>query len=231
MIKIILADDHKLVREGLKAMLQAPGEELEVVGEACSGKELIAMLTVREVDVVLMDMDMPQMDGLEATGLIKEHFPHIKVLILSMMDQEKFVVESMKAGALGYVLKTTDQTELMYAIRTVARGEQYISTEIAMKLLTNLQSPQGAPTQEAASTHLAEALDHISKREMEVLQLIAQGYTNQEMADLLFTSKRTIESHRQKLLDKTGSCNTASLIVYASRHHLLNENKTAGAGS
>jgi DNA-binding NarL/FixJ family response regulator len=231
MIKIILADDHKLIREGLKAMLEESKKDIQVVGEACSGKEVIAMLTGSEAQVVLMDINMPEMDGLEAAGYIKEHFPHIKVLILSMIDQEKFVVESIKAGALGYILKTTGQSELTHAIQTVARGEQYIGTQIAMKLLSNLHSPQGAPTYEPAYTHSAEVGNHISKREMEVLQLIAQGYTNQQMADLLFTSKRTVESHRQSLLEKTNSKNTASLIVYASRHQLLAENKSAGAGS
>jgi DNA-binding NarL/FixJ family response regulator len=148
-----------------------------------------------------------------------------------MIDQDKYIAEAMKAGASGYILKTTDQQELIHAIQTVARGEQYIGTEIAMKLLHNLGNPISPQVPHAAYYAADDTANLISKREMEVLQLIAQGYTNMEIADQLFTSKRTVESHRQSLLQKTNSKNTASLIVYASKHHLLNEDKSAGAGS
>jgi DNA-binding NarL/FixJ family response regulator len=228
MIKIIIADDHKLIRDGLKAMLSEREKDIQVVGEAHSGNELVGMLTGSEAELVLMDINMPEMDGLEATKYIKEHFPHIKVLVLSMVEQETYVSEAIRAGALGYILKTTDQEELIHAIITVARGEQYISTQIAMKLLQNRNPLPAAPKFSSAAEETAAL---ISKREMEVLQLIAQGFTNTEIADQLFTSKRTIESHRQSLLEKTGSKNTASLIVYASRNHLIDEGKPSGAGS
>jgi DNA-binding NarL/FixJ family response regulator len=208
-------------------MLSEVAEEIQVIGEAASGRELINMLAGSEAEVVLMDMNMPEMNGMETTGYIKEHFAHIKVLILSMMAQEKYVAEAMKAGALGYLLKTTDQEELIHAIGTVARGEQYVSTQIAMNLLNNRTEPH---THTAPVVNRGTSVD-ISKREMEVLQLIAQGYTNQQIADITFTSKRTVESHRQSLLEKTGSKNTASLIVYASKHQLLDEPKPSGAAS
>lgn len=239
MIKLIIADDHKLIRDGLKAMLEESEESIQVAGEAASGKQLIEMLTDSEVNMVLMDINMPETNGLEATQYITEHFPHIKVLVLSMMEQEKYVDEAMKAGAQGYILKTTDQQELVHAIRTVARGEQYISTQITLKMLKNLHAPQSKTVSAAAITAQGAAsaastaegnATGLSKREMEVLALVAQGYTNAEIADLLFTSKRTVESHRQNLLEKTGSKNTASLIVYASRHHLLNESTGSSAG-
>jgi DNA-binding NarL/FixJ family response regulator len=227
MIKLIIADDHKLIRDGLKAILTDRQEEVQVVGEAASGNELIAMLAHIPAEMVLMDIQMPEMDGLQATQYIKEHFPHIQVLVLSMMEQERYVAEAIKAGALGYILKTTDAEELFHAIQTVARGEQYISTQIAMKLLNNLKAPQAGKVSAAA----LDPSNAISKREREVLQLIARGYTNQQIADMTFTSKRTVESHRQSLLEKTGSKNTASLIVFASKHHLLDEGKEASAGS
>jgi DNA-binding NarL/FixJ family response regulator len=227
MIKLIIADDHKLVRDGLKAML-AEKEEVQVVGEASSGNELIATLTGSQAQVVLMDINMPEMNGLQATQHLKEHFPHVKVLVLSMMEQKKYVAEAIKAGAVGYLLKTTDSEELFHAIQLVARGEQYISTQITMNMLRNMHFPQ--EEQAAISSFFDEDTRAISKRELEVLQLIAQGYTNQEIADQLFTSKRTIESHRQSLLEKTGSKNTATLIRYASRHHLIGESRQSGLG-
>lgn len=233
MIKLIIADDHKLIRDGLKAMLSEREDLVQIVGEAASGNDLLAILPNSEAQVVLMDINMPEMDGLLATNYMKQHFPHIKVLILSMVEQEKYVAEALKADAQGYILKTTGSDELLHAIETVARGEQYISTQIALKLL-NHQNSQSSPPQSTAwkdsFTDKGEA-SALSKRELEVLQLIAQGYTNAEIADQLFTSKRTIESHRQSLLEKTGSKNTATLIMYAYKHHLIDVGKESGAGS
>jgi DNA-binding NarL/FixJ family response regulator len=216
MIKLIIADDHKLIRDGLRAMLEEAKAGIMVTGEAASGKELIKMLADSDAEIVLMDINMPEMNGLEATQYLKEHFPHIKVLILSMMEQEKYVTEALKAGASGYLLKTTGQTDLIHAIQTVIRGEQYISTQIAMNLLKHM--PSAPPILGEASSGTCQDL---SKRELEVLHYIAEGYTNQQIGDILFTSKRTVEAHRQNLLEKTGCKNTAALIVYAARHHLL----------
>ncbi len=231
MIKLILADDHKLVRDGLKAMLEEAKRDIQIIGEAASGKQLINMLPESQVDVVLMDIDMPEINGLEATTYITAHFPHIHVLMLSMMEQEKYITEAIQAGARGYLLKTTDQAELVHAIQTIARGELYISTQIAMRLLKIIPSTHPgtvSPATEAAAPQTTP--NELTKREMEVLGLIAQGYTNIQIGELLFTSKRTVESHRQSLLEKTGSKNTAALIVYASKYHLLDE-KDTGAGS
>lgn len=207
MIKLIIADDHKLIRDGLKALLVDSEEDIQIMGEAASGKEVIDMLTEDQADVILMDINMPEMNGMEATQYITAHFPRIKVLVLSMMDGEKYVAEAMRLGAQGYIFKTTDQDELVHAIKTVAHGEQYISTQIAMKMLSNLQVPHANPVPAAevvtsAATTASEIPREISKRELEVLQLIGEGYTNAEIADMLFTSKRTVETHRQNLLEK-----------------------------
>jgi DNA-binding NarL/FixJ family response regulator len=224
MIKLIIADDHKLVRDGLKVMLEDSAELIQIVREAASGKELIAKLTDGEADVILMDMHMPEIDGLEAIRYITNHFPNIKILVLSITEQEKYVAEAIQTGAAGYILKSTDQEELVHAIQAVARGEQYISTQIAIKLLKNLTEQH---TNAYADSVNQQTSGELSKRELEVLQLVAQGYTNTQISEILFTSKRTVETHRQSLLDKTGSKNTASLIVYASRHRLLNESKSS----
>ena len=209
MIRIIITDDHKIIRDGIKAML---GEEasLQIVAEAVNGKDLQAILSTTEADVILMDIQMPEMDGLEATRFVAEHYPSVRVLALSMVNDQKQIQEIMKAGALGYLLKTTGKQELIHAIKTVAQGGKYISTEIAMSLLDTMP-PQGS----SKINYEVKNSTDLSDREIEVLALIAQGLTNSEISERLFVSRRTIESHRQNLLEKTHCNNTATLIKYA----------------
>ncbi len=232
MTSVIIADDHKLIREGLKSILLQPDSGITLSGEAASGTEVLSLLEKQTVDVVLMDYDMPGLNGIGTTHQVRERFPHVKVLMLTMMENEKFVMEAIGAGAQGYVLKTASYKELLRAIHVVADGEEYFSTDIARMLLQRLQS---APPAQAASHAgkpgngdtisggaAAEALSvGISPRELEVLRLIAKGYTNLQIGEMLFTSRRTVETHRQNLLDKTGANNTATLILYAATHGLL----------
>jgi DNA-binding NarL/FixJ family response regulator len=222
MIKLLIADDHKLVREGLKTVLRQMADDIEIVGEAATGKEVLRFLETNYADVVLMDIDMPDGNGIETTLQLKGLFPEVKVIMLTMADNEKFVKESLEAGANGYVLKVTGGKQLLLAIRTVAEGEEYFSSELTKLLLHK----EGHTTTPSASAGMAAGqglplLDSLSKREMEVLQLIAQGYTNGQIADMTFTSRRTVESHRQNLLQKTGCNNTATLIRYAAKNGLL----------
>src|SRR4051794_19817155 len=142
MIKVMIADDHPMVREGIKSMLDTP--DIQLVGEVDSGTELVQMLSKVETDLVLMDISMPEMDGLEATRHLQQHFSHIKVLILTMMDGERYVADALKAGALGYLPKTINRKELIRAIQVVAEGEVYIATQIAVKLLEKTQPYHGA---------------------------------------------------------------------------------------
>jgi DNA-binding NarL/FixJ family response regulator len=232
MIKLLIADDHIIFREGLKLILTERKEDILVVGEAYSGKQLIETLNSKDVDIILMDILMPEIDGLEATRYIKKHFPHIKVLVLSMIEQETYVAEAIKAGASGYLFKNTNQEELIYAIQTLTRGEQYFTPQITLKLLNTRNYAQTDADSATSPDSANEDTTHpFSKRELEVLQLIAKGYTNAAIADQLYISKRTVESHRQRLLELTASKNTASLIMYAYRHHLLDEKKIIDAGS
>jgi DNA-binding NarL/FixJ family response regulator len=225
MIRLIIADDHKLVREAIKALLTDGAAEVEIVGEATGGVEAIQLLEKQAVDLVLMDVDMPGMNGVVATGIIKERFPAVKVLMLTMMDNEQFLTEALRAGAGGYVLKSVGHKELLHAIGTVAGGEEYFSTDVARMLLQKLR-PLPPKETDAPAASGAQALDQplpaaISPRELEVLRLIAQGYTNAQISEMLFNSRRTIETHRQNLLEKTGANNTATLILYAVSHGLL----------
>jgi DNA-binding NarL/FixJ family response regulator len=208
-IKVLLADDHKIIRDGIKSMLRAE-QAIEIIGEASNGRELIDMLTELPADLIIMDVNMPEMDGFETTSYIARHHPSVKVLVLSMLDHERYITKMLEAGALGYILKNTGREELTHAIKTVASGNLYICSEIAINLLKrNHPIPVKYPlTSETSAAKL-------SKRELEVLQLLAEGLNNAEIADKLFTSKRTVESHRKNLLSKTESKNTAALIKYA----------------
>jgi DNA-binding NarL/FixJ family response regulator len=226
MITVILADDHTLVRDGLRSILgQAPGE-IAVAGEAASGDEVLDLLEKGGADLVLMDVNMPGMDGIDATRQVRERFPGVKVLMLSMLDNEAFIAEALRAGAQGYLLKNCGHQELLRAIHTVAGGEEYFGSDITRMLLRKVQEappgPAGGPAAAAgAATQAGTAA--ISPRELEVLRLIAKGHTNHQISELLFTSRRTVETHRQNLLAKTGTNNTATLILHAASRGLLGE--------
>lgn len=211
MVKVIIVDDHQVVRNGLKRLLDNASGKLDVVAEAGSAPELFTILQHTAADIVLMDINLPGMDGLAATGFIKEQHPGIKVIILSMLDNEKYVTKALEAGALGYLTKTATRIELVQAILIVATGKKYISPEINYLGFNKVEG-------DLASAAKSETL---SERELKILRLIAEGYSNVQIADMLFNSKRTIETHRQNILNKTKSKNTANLIVYAARHHLL----------
>ena len=211
MIKVILVDDHQVIREGLKLLLSKPAANIQVVADAASAQQLYALLPETEADIVLLDLDLPGIDGYEAISYLRQHYPALKVLILTMMNQEQDVARAMASGADGYLCKTSTQEELQQALRIVASGSKYITPQVSLKLLGKVQE---APD-------LADKPDTLSRREMEVLKLIAEGYTAEKIADKIFTSRRTVETHRQNILEKTKAKNTANLIVYAVRHHLL----------
>jgi len=216
MIDIIITDDHRIIREGIKALLQGHST-IRVVGEAAHGDELIALLSSVHADVVLMDISMPGVDAFELTRYVTMHFPDTKVLGLSMLSHEHYVNRMMEMGASGYILKNAGQEELSCALQLVASGNRFICSEVAMELLRKVQTQVFT----GAEQQVQEEQRELSKRELEVLELIAQGYTNAEIADMLFTSKRTIETHRQNLLGKTKTRNTATLIRYALQRGLI----------
>ncbi|OUJ75832.1 response regulator [Hymenobacter crusticola] len=215
MIRVVLTDDHAIIRDGINSLLRDESG-LEVVGEAGNGQQLLDFLETTPVDVVLLDLNMPIMDGFTTIGHLRRLYPHIKVLVLSMLDHERYVAQALEAGALGYTLKSTGRAELVYAITTVAAGQSFLCTAIGMALLRRLQSPE-------ASVGEAPKTSSLSKRELEVLRLIAEGMTNAEIADKLFTSKRTIETHRQNIIEKTQAKNTAALIKFAASNGMLSE--------
>ncbi|GAB3290113.1 response regulator [Hymenobacter humi] len=217
MIRILLADDHTILRDGIRALLSADAD-LDVVGEASNGAEVLSMLETMPVDVVLMDVQMPVLDGFATVPELRQRFPDTKVLVLTMLDHENYVTRMFEAGASGYVLKNAAISEITYAIRTVAAGNPFLCSEIGLNMLYKAVSQPLAPVHEVGEAHAGSDL---TTRELEVLKLIAEGMTNGEISDKLFTSKRTIETHRQNIIAKTQAKNTAALIKLAVSRGLI----------
>ena len=215
-MKIILAEDHQIVRNGIKMLLESQGE-ITVVAEADNGIEVLRYFQDGgQADVVITDINMPEMDGITLITELKIISPNTRIIMLSMLDNEKYIAQAFIEGARGYLLKNISEEELNFALRYVSGGGRYLCAELSEKLLDKLISN---PLQQANAA--GQNID-FSLREMEVLHLIAEGYTNTEMADKLFLSKRTIEGHRQALIDKTGAKNTAALIRFAVINGFIN---------
>jgi DNA-binding NarL/FixJ family response regulator len=214
MTRVFLVDDHTVLRKGLRSLLaDAPG--LAVVGEAGDGQELLDQLPTTPTDVVLLDLHMPGLDGLATTRRLRVEFPEVRVLILSMEEHELSVDRVLKAGARGYVLKCADRGEILVAIQAVAAGKRFLCSELGLSMLDKLLgTPPDSPEPE-------EKDNALTQREREVLQLVAGGLTNAEISEKLFTSKRTVETHRQNIITKTGAKNTAALVNYAVRQGLV----------
>jgi DNA-binding NarL/FixJ family response regulator len=214
MLNILLAEDHNIVRNGIKMLLEA-NNEFKIIHEAINGKQVLELIANGEpIDIVLTDINMPEMDGITLIQEIKKISPNTHVVILSMHDNEKYVIKAFSEGAMGYILKNVNADELIFCLRFIANGGRYLSSELTMKIIEDLLHNK----QYQASNKLVIDL---SLREIEVLQLIAEGYTNSEMSDKLFLSKRTIEGHRQSLIDKTNSKNTAALIKFAVLNNII----------
>ena len=215
MIRIILVDDHKLIREGLKSFIEK-GNEIEVLAEAANGKKALELLSEIEVDVIVSDIAMPEMDGLEFVKKVKTGDPDQKILALTMMNEGHHIKQMLGAGANGYVLKNCTEEEFTQAIKMVARGDSYYSPEVTEVIMDNLnrsKKPKQRLTYEIPLT----------SRENEVLHLICKELSNQEIADHLFISVRTVEAHKRNLLEKTGCKNVAGLVVYALERSLFED--------
>lgn len=214
MINVFLAEDHKIMREGLRHILEDE-KDLTLVGEAENGKEAAEKLEHLKADVALVDINMSEMDGVQLTKHIVQNYTSTKVLILSMLENENYVSRAFEAGASGYLLKSTGKVELVFAIRTVASGETYISNKLSLNMI---KTPKQC-------TYITERGREIrvefSKREIEILNMIAEGCTNEEIADKTFTSKRTVENHRKNMIERTGSRNSASLIRFALTNGII----------
>lgn len=209
MLNLILAEDHNIVRNGIRMLLGAD-IEINIVGEAVNGRQVLDMIAGGiKANIVLADINMPELDGIALIGELKKSSPEIKVVILSMLDNEKYVAQAFSEGASAYLLKNVSADELVFSLKHVHSGGKYLCAELAMLLMDKLMYTVHPPFNETS-----RQID-FSMREIEILHLIAEGLTNNEMSEKLFISKRTIEGHRQSLIEKTGSKNTAALIRFA----------------
>jgi DNA-binding NarL/FixJ family response regulator len=209
-IKVFLVDDHKLFRNGLSLLLEGE-KDIVVCGEAENGKQFCEAIQKEEPDVVLMDIEMPEMDGFETTELTCGKYPDLKVIALTMFGEEQYYLKMIEAGAKGFLLKNSDIEEVIKAIKTVFDGGTYFSQEILYNMVKNIKEVRreaGPPVQ-------------LSVREQEILDLICKGLSNTEIASELNISKRTVEKHRSNILIKTQTYNTASLVMFAVENKLI----------
>jgi DNA-binding NarL/FixJ family response regulator len=206
-IRVALVDDHQLVRDGIKALLKST-QDIDVVGEASNGREAIELMGKLEIDVLIMDIAMSGLNGIDASQRIVDRFPDARIIMLSMYDSEEYVVRSMRSGARGYLVKNMAPVELELAIRKVASGGVYLSPEIGDTMRLQL----------LRKTSDSESIDILSSRQREILQAIAEGRTTREIADLLSISPKTVETHRSQLMQKLEIRDVPGLVRYAIRH-------------
>jgi len=211
-IKILLADDHKIVRDGIKLMLE-PHVGIDIEAEASNGKDVLEALKTTVIDLIIMDINMPEMDGIEATRNVKEKYPDIKVLALTMSNDDLHIRQMIQAGASGYIMKSAGRSELKEAVFAIMDGKHYFSDEATNSIMMDLVKGKGK-----SGGH--EPI-HITDRELEILELIVKEHTNQEIGEKLFISSRTVDAHRRNLLQKTGARNTAGLVKFAFQHNII----------
>lgn len=211
-IRLVVADDHSLVRAGFRSLLESV-EEFEVVGEACDGLEALSLVAGQRPHVLLTDIAMPNLNGLELTERVVKEFPDVRVIIVSMHSTEEFVGQAVKTGAAGYLLKDADSAELQFAIKSVVRGENYLTPVVSKKVMASYMQliGKGAP----------QIDDPLTPRQKETLQLIAEGRSTKSIAQLLSISAKTVETHRAQIMERLGIHDIPGLVRYAMRTGLV----------
>jgi two-component system response regulator NreC len=212
-LRILLADDHTLLRQGLRKILQER-PDWEVVAEAGDGREAVRQTLAVQPDIAILDIGMPLLNGIEATRQIVRRLPDIHVLILSMHANEAYIIQALKAGAKGYLLKDSADTDLIRGVAAVASGKSFFSPAVAKVMLDDY-------VRHLTEKGIADRFDSLSEREREIFQLVAEGHSNKEIAELLSVSPTTVETHRAHILQKLDVHNTAELVLYAVRRGVI----------
>ena len=212
-LRILLADDHTLLRHGLRKILHER-PEWEVVAEAGDGREAVRQALALQPNIAILDIGMPLLNGIEATSQMVRRLPDLRVLILSMHAEEAYIIQALNAGAKGYLLKDSADTELIRGVAAVAAGKSYFSPMVAKVMLDDY-------VRHLANKGMTDRFDSLSEREREIFQLIAEGHSNKEMAELLSVSPATIETHRAHVLQKLDVHNTAEVVLYAVRRGVI----------
>ena len=212
-VRVLLADDHQLMRSGIRLMLERE-PDLSVVGEASDGREAVALAKSLRPDIVIMDIGMPSLNGIEAAGLMTQENPELPIMIVSMHPDETYVLRALKAGARGYLLKDSAEADLIKAVHVVAGGKSFFSPAVSKVLLDDY-------VRKLKRSGTDDAYDLLTPREREVLQLIAEGKSNKEIANLLNLSVYTVESHRSNLMEKLNLRGLPELILYAVRNGII----------
>ena len=218
--RIVLADDHALVRDGIRSLLETE-IDLEVIGEASNGKEAIELVEKVHPDLLIIDIRMPVMNGIDAVEVLTKSNSQVKSIILSMHDSEEYILKSISAGANGYLLKDTDKTEFIKAIHTVRDGGKYFSGDISNVLVNNLLNSKKPLSKKEKPSNLSDNIFDLTNKELQVLELVLSGLTNQQISEKLKNSKRTIETHRFNLMRKMDVKNLIDLSKKAQKHQLV----------
>jgi len=209
MIRIVIADDHKMFRDGIIAILEQEAD-LQMVGEAGGAPEIFDLLDANPTDILLLDISLGKFNGIDLTKSLRQRYPDLKIIIVSMHSESNYVVKALEVGAAGYLLKDAGKTEMLNAIRAVMSGGSYFGRQVSQILMEHISGKNTKPAKEEKVV--------LTRREIEVLKLIAAEYTNQEVAAQLFISVRTFDTHRRNLLEKLKLKNTAGLVRYAIQH-------------
>lgn len=214
-IRLVIADDHEIFRDGLALMLSKQ-QEINLVGQAENGKKLVSLVEEVQPDVVMTDVKMPVMDGIEASRFLLSRRPDLRIIALSMFDEENLIVDMLEAGAKGYLLKNADKQEILDAIQSVYEGKTYYCHHTSSRLISLISKSRFNPYKRKEPLSFTD-------RETEIIRLICQQLTAQEIADRVFLSKRTVEGHRTKILEKMNVKNTAGVVIYALKHRIVTE--------
>ena len=215
MIKLLLADDQDILTEGLKLILGAE-EDIEIIGTANNGKKAYDLCRLRHPDLVLMDIQMPEVNGVEATAMIKKDFPHIKIIVLTTFNDDEYIYDALKNGASGYLLKDTSPSEILKAVRTVYNGGALIQSEVAVKVINKFSQLAN----ETADKHIDPRAELLTEREIEICHLIAEGKNNKEIAEELFLSQGTVKNHITRVLIKLNLRDRTQLAVFTIKNDL-----------